>query len=142
MNPSDLDIFGDSDDLAAEWDVVLSDMIHKVKFQHGTVTGKRVIIVDGEEVLRKNWMFSLVGKEDFKLSGKKAEIIIDSHGWDFEYTLRVEGKNLKKFLQNRMKNTRTWLPTVEGEPHRVVLEVDKMDVWVDGVQTEALVRWC
>ena len=136
MYHTDLD---NDDDIAAEWDVALSDKIHKVTFLHGTITGKRVVLVNGEELVRKNWMFSLVGKEDFILSGKKAEIIIDAQGWNFEYILRVEGKNWKKFLQTRKKNTRTWLPTVDGASHRVVLEVDKMEVWVDGQRTEAVV---
>ena len=31
----------------AEWDVSLSDGNHKVQFEHGTTSGKRVIRVDG-----------------------------------------------------------------------------------------------
>lgn len=35
-------------DLVATWDIALSDGIHKVEFEHGTTTGKRVIRVDGK----------------------------------------------------------------------------------------------
>ena len=35
-------------DLVAVWNLHLSDGIHKVEFEHGTTSGKRVIIVDGE----------------------------------------------------------------------------------------------
>ena len=35
-------------DLVGEWLVTLSDKVHKVEFEHGTTTGKRVIHVDGQ----------------------------------------------------------------------------------------------
>ena len=37
-------------DVAAVWEVRLGDGIHTVLFEHGTTSGKRVIIVDGVEV--------------------------------------------------------------------------------------------
>ena len=132
-------IIVDSDDLVADWQVGLADKVHHVQFLHGTISGKRVILLDGEEIARKNWMFSLVGKEEFTVAGKHAEIFITCKGWDFEYTLVVEGKSLRRFMEGRMRNTRTWLPVLDGEQHRVVLEVDRMEVWVDGAATEAIV---
>jgi len=36
-----------SSDLVATWDVTLSDKVHKIEFEHGTTTGKRIIRVDG-----------------------------------------------------------------------------------------------
>ena len=36
-----------SSDVVAKWDVTLSDRVHRVEFEHGTTTGKRVIRVDG-----------------------------------------------------------------------------------------------
>ena len=39
-------------DVAAVWEVHQSDGIHTIKFEHGTTSGKRVIVVDGEEVRR------------------------------------------------------------------------------------------
>ena len=35
-------------DLVATWDVALPDGRHKVEFEHGTTTGKRIIRVDGQ----------------------------------------------------------------------------------------------
>ena len=35
-------------DLVAHWSVPLSDGIHKIEFEHGTTSGKRVIYVDGK----------------------------------------------------------------------------------------------
>jgi len=36
-----------SSDLVAKWDVTLSDKVHRIEFEHGTTTGKRVVRVDG-----------------------------------------------------------------------------------------------
>ena len=38
-------------DVAANWELRLNDGPHKVTFEHGTTSGKRVILVDGKEVL-------------------------------------------------------------------------------------------
>ena len=37
-------------DVAAAWDIKLPDGAHKIVFEHGTTSGKRVIYVDGVEV--------------------------------------------------------------------------------------------
>lgn len=37
----------DSNDLVALWDVPLHDGVHRIEFEHGTTTGKRVVRVDG-----------------------------------------------------------------------------------------------
>lgn len=37
-----------SNDLAAVWEVALSDGVRRIEFEHGTTTGKRVIYVDGK----------------------------------------------------------------------------------------------
>lgn len=110
-------------DIVATWDVALSDGIHTVVFEHGTTTGKRVIILDGVEILRKNWMFRLVGKEEFAIGKKtKATIRIEAvSGFAYEYTLDVDGKPLKKFTENRKKTARVWRFVHCGQETRVVL---------------------
>lgn len=35
-------------DLVALWEVPLNDGVHKIGFEHGTTTGRRVLWVDGE----------------------------------------------------------------------------------------------
>lgn len=35
-------------DLVAEWDLDLSDGIHRIQFSHGTTTGKRLVCVNGQ----------------------------------------------------------------------------------------------
>ena len=75
------------------------------------------------KVFRKKWMFRLVGSEVFHIGQKRlvAEITISSKGMSFEYSLTVDGKPLEKFVQAQAKNTRTWLPIINGTDHRVVL---------------------
>lgn len=38
----------DPNDLVAIWDVPLHDGVHRIEFEHGTTTGKRVIRIDGK----------------------------------------------------------------------------------------------
>lgn len=128
-----------SGDLAAVWEVALSDRVHTIEFEHGTTTGKRVISVDGKEILRRDWMFKLVGKETFMVgkANTKATINIDAvSGFAYEYTLEINGKSLKKYMENRNKTTSTWLLNLEGSDCRVVLEKDTMDVWCNGQKIE------
>ncbi|XP_064133325.1 fas apoptotic inhibitory molecule 1 isoform X4 [Loxodonta africana] len=111
-------------DLVAVWDVALSDGVHKIEFEHGTTSGKRVVYVDGKEEIRKEWMFKLVGKETFCVGAAKtkATINIDAvSGFAYEYTLEINGKSLKKYMENRSKTTNTWVLHLDGEDFRVVL---------------------
>ncbi|XP_004603274.1 fas apoptotic inhibitory molecule 1 isoform X2 [Sorex araneus] len=126
-------------DLVAVWEVALSDGVHKIEFEHGTTSGKRVVYVDGKEEIRKEWMFKLVGKETFCVGAAqtKATIKIDAvSGLAYEYTLEINGKSLKKYLENRSKTTNTWTLRLDGEDVRVVLEKDTMDVWSNGKKME------
>ena len=44
-------------------------------------------------------------------------------GMLLEYTLKVEGRSLRKFAESQLKNTRVWHPEIGGRGHRVVLGV-------------------
>lgn len=69
-------------------------------------------------------MFKLVGKETFSVgsSDTKATINIDAvSGFAYEYTLEINGKSLKKYMENRSKVTSTWLLNLDGIDCRVVL---------------------
>eukprot|EP00731_Ephydatia_muelleri_P012711 Em0007g21a len=110
-----------NEDLVCTWEIRLPDGIHTVTFEHGSTSGKRVITVDGVEVLRKNWLFKLVGTERFNVGSKVAEIAIDSSGMIFQYTLRIDNKSMQKFVEAQAKNTRTWHVTLDATEHRVVL---------------------
>lgn len=77
-----------------------------------------------QEVIRKDWMFKLVGKETFSVgsANTRATIIIEAiSGFAYEYTLEVGGKSLQKFVANRAQTTKTWLLKVDDEDYRIVL---------------------
>lgn len=84
----------------------------------------RVCLWPSQEVIRRDWMFKLVGKETFHVGGThtKATINIDAvSGFAYEYTLEINGKSLKKYMENRSKVTSTWLLNLDGIDCRVVL---------------------
>lgn len=77
-----------------------------------------------QEEIRKEWMFKLVGKETFNVGAAKtkATINIDAvSGFAYEYTLEINGKSLKKYMENRSKTTNTWVLSLGGMDYRVVL---------------------
>ncbi|XP_026690851.2 fas apoptotic inhibitory molecule 1-like [Ciona intestinalis] len=127
-------------DLVAVWDIALSDGVHKIEFEHGTTTGKRAIYVDGQTKLKTEWLFKLVGKEDFTIGKQnvKASIHIDAcSGFAYEYTLHIQGKSLKKFIENKSKTSKSWEFKLDGNDTRVVLEKDTMAVWCNGQEMES-----
>ncbi|XP_074652372.1 fas apoptotic inhibitory molecule 1-like isoform X2 [Tubulanus polymorphus] len=126
-----------SGDLVAVWELALSDKLHRIEFEHGTTTGKRVIRVDGKEVHRQDWMFKLVGKNAFRVNDTNCVVHINAvNGFAYEYTLVVGGKTLKKFRENMRHNLRTWIATVNGRNTRIVYEKDTCDVWVNGQKVD------
>ncbi|XP_003502561.2 fas apoptotic inhibitory molecule 1 [Cricetulus griseus] len=122
-------------DIVAIWDVILSDGAHKIEFEHGTTSGKRVVYVDGKEEIRKDWMFNLVGKETFFVGARKTKAairILSGKGFVFKYILEIEGKSFRKYVENRSKTTNTWILRLDGKNFRIVLEKNTMDIWCNG----------
>ena len=79
-------------DLVAVWEVNLADGIHIIEFEHGTTSGKRVLRVDGEILVKRDWMFKLVGNENFQVGKSKAKCSIKIEpvgGFAYEYSLDV-----------------------------------------------------
>lgn len=131
----------------ARWTVPMSDGNHVVEFEHGTATGKRVVKVDDNVLVHRDWMFRLVGDEVFMFNNTKFVIRVDpmpgrlilififatinfllfysmiiSHiGLKYSYSLWVNGKSYKQFVQSQSKILETWLAKVEGEEYRIVL---------------------
>lgn len=61
----------------AKWTVPLSDGNHVVEFEHGTATGRRIVKIDGDEIVHRDWMFRLVGDEVFMFNNTKFVIRVD-----------------------------------------------------------------
>ena len=104
----------------------------------GTTTGRRILRVDNKEILRTDWLFKLVGTEDFKLGNHACRIHINGiSGFNYEYTLEIDGKPLQKFSENRSKISRVWIVKLDGIDYRIVLEKDTLSLWVNGQSIEA-----
>ena len=85
-------------DLVAVWEVHLADGVHMIEFEHGTTSGKRLVRVNKEEVVRKEWMFKLVGNESFHVGKSKTVCVIKIEpvgGFTYQYTLEVSGVQLQ-----------------------------------------------
>ncbi|KAJ8963306.1 hypothetical protein NQ318_018775 [Aromia moschata] len=127
-------------DLVAYWSVPLLDGVHTVEFEHGTTSGKRVLRVDGKEILRREWMFKLVGEETFFL-GKQQEkcvLMVDPlPHFAFSYSLYVGGKSLERFSEKQSQSIRSWAVVSEGKRYRIVFEKQLLDIHVNGQVVEA-----
>ena len=75
-----------------------------------------------QELRRTDWMFKLVGKEHFTVGKAKCSIVIEAvSGFNYEYSLEVNGKPLQKYSDAKSKIECCWRPTVDGVDTRVVL---------------------
>ncbi|UXI17745.1 Proteasome subunit alpha type-2 [Sarcoptes scabiei] len=137
-------------DLVAVWEVPLCDRTHRIEFEHGTTTGRRVIYLDGKILLKKDWMFKLVGSEYFEIPSPdgeeilaKCEIQINAcMGFTYEYVLYVNGKQFKTFKEKQTKIMRSWHFVLGEQKFRVVLEKDTLDVWVNGQRKNTINEFC
>ncbi|XP_032682431.1 fas apoptotic inhibitory molecule 1 [Odontomachus brunneus] len=121
----------------AKWTVPMSDGNHIVEFEHGTATGKRVVKVDGNVIVNRDWMFRLVGDEVFMFNNTKFVIRVDPMpGLKYSYSLWVNGKSYQQFVQSQSKILETWLAKVENEEYRIVLDKQAHSVWVNGEEAE------
>jgi len=48
-----------------------------VEFEHGTATGRRVVKIDGNNIVYRDWMFRLVGDEVFTFNNTKFVIRVE-----------------------------------------------------------------
>ncbi|XP_015515877.1 fas apoptotic inhibitory molecule 1 isoform X1 [Neodiprion pinetum] len=121
----------------ARWSVPLSDGIHVVEFEHGTATGRRVVKIDGQTLIHRDWMFRLVGDEVVTLGNTKFVICVDPlPGLRYSYTLLVNNKTYANFIQSQSKVLQTWLTQVGEQHFRIVLDKAKQSVWINGKQID------
>ncbi|XP_076267658.1 fas apoptotic inhibitory molecule 1 [Rhynchophorus ferrugineus] len=126
-------------DLVAYWSVPLLDGTHTVEFEHGTTTGKRVLRINGKEVLRKEWMFKLVGDIKFTLGKQEAkcELRVDPIPYFcFCYSLYIDGKPLEKFVEKQNRNVQAWNIVEQGIRYRIVLEKQLLEIRINGEKIE------
>ncbi|CAH0388377.1 unnamed protein product [Bemisia tabaci] len=122
-----------SPDLVGVWQVPLSSGVRTIEFEHGTATGKRIVRVDGKEIIRKDWMFKLVGDEAFDLDGTRCIIRVEPYGtFSYCYSFLVDGKSLASFTRQQSKTTSTWVVNDGDTNYRIVLDKNTLDIWVNG----------
>ncbi|CDW56420.1 Fas apoptotic inhibitory molecule 1 [Trichuris trichiura] len=108
--------------VVATWNLPLNDGVHRIELEHGTTTGKRIIRVDGQEVLRKDWLFKLVGREDFFVKKFRCAVVIEASSvFSYQYSLIVDGKPFQTFADSMMKTLKAWETTLDGAPYYVCL---------------------
>ena len=110
-----------SSDLVAVWEIHLADGIHMIEFEHGTTSGKRVVRINRQEILRKEWMFKLVGTESFNVGKNKTLCVIKIEpvgGFTYQYTLEVQNSMLcENMLILNIESSGGW--EIFQEVHRV-----------------------
>ncbi|KAK2585617.1 hypothetical protein KPH14_010242 [Odynerus spinipes] len=121
----------------ARWTVPLNDGNHVIEFEHGTATGRRVVKIDDKVLVHRDWMFRLVGDEVFTFGETKFVIRVDPiPGLKYSYTLWVNGKSYKNFIQSQTKILKSWSTKVGNDDYRIVLDKQTQNVWVNGVQVD------
>ena len=99
-------------DLVATWRITLPDgKKYKIQFEHGSTSGRRIIWINSKSVLRKDWVFRLVGKEEFRINDKTTGRIeiSPSSTFSYEYSLYINNKPFEKFKKERSKNAVHWI---------------------------------
>lgn len=85
-------------EITAEWRIPIKGRLHKIEFEHGTASGKRVLWINDKvneqntkdcvlykclfhsiikEIFRRDWMFKLVGDDIFTLDDMKCVIRVN-----------------------------------------------------------------
>ncbi len=100
-----------------------------------------------KEIKRENWMFKLVGKENFDFGKHKCMISIEAtNGFAYEYSLEIDGKSYEKFCENQSKVLQSWVFKLDNQDTRIVLEKNTMDIWVNGhkldIEVSLLLIYC
>lgn len=120
--PVNVETLYDEREVVAHWQVPLKGQVHKIEFEHGTASGRRVIWLDGKEMLRREWMFKLVGEDSFPLNGVRCIIRVDpASGFRYTYHLFVDGKPFKQFADRQAKILKAWEANIGEKDYRIVL---------------------
>lgn len=109
----------DKPDLVATWRLQLDKgQRYKIDFEHGTTSGKRYIYVNNQIIYKKDWMFKLVGKEEFKINDTNiGRIEINpSSSFTYEYTLFINNKSFEKFKKEKSKTCTHWIVNLADAP--------------------------
>uniref|UniRef100_A0A6P7GYG5 Fas apoptotic inhibitory molecule 1 n=1 Tax=Diabrotica virgifera virgifera TaxID=50390 RepID=A0A6P7GYG5_DIAVI len=75
------------------------------------------------EIVRRDWMFKLVGDEEFYIGKQEAKCLLKVDPiphFAFSYSLEIDGKPLEKFTEKQSQSIRSWAVITEGKRYRIV----------------------
>ncbi|XP_030387691.1 fas apoptotic inhibitory molecule 1 isoform X2 [Scaptodrosophila lebanonensis] len=128
--------------IVAQWCAPINGKMYRIELEHGTTSGRRMIWVNGREVLRRDWMFKLVGEDTFLIESSRCIIRVDpAPGFKYEYSLYIDGKPHAQYTEELTRQYRLWLITSEtGQEYRIMLKLDTLSLYVnDELREEAAV---
>ncbi|ALC41214.1 CG10257 [Drosophila busckii] len=109
------------------------NIMYRIELEHGTTSGRRMIWVNGREVLRRDWMFKLVGEDTFQIEESRCIIRVDpAPGFKYEYSLYIDGKPHAQYTEELTRKYRLWLCTCgTTEEYRIMLKLDTLSLYVN-----------
>ncbi|KAH8309114.1 fas apoptotic inhibitory molecule 1 isoform X1 [Drosophila kikkawai] len=136
--------------IVAQWCVPINGKMYRIELEHGTTSGRRMIWVNGREVLRRDWMFKLVGEDTFHIDQTRCIIRVDpAPGFKYEYSLYIDGKSHELYTDEMTRQYRLWLytgnaadaeattTTGAAQEYRIMLKLDTLSLFVnDELRTE------
>lgn len=121
-------------DVVARWIFPIHGKIFDIELEHGSISGKRVIWVNGEEILRRDMMYRLVGEDVFFVEDKRCIVhIFPSSGFKYDYKLFIDGVEVELYNLAQSKILKTWEIKINDQNYRVVLEKDTLNIFLNGV---------
>jgi hypothetical protein len=130
-------------DVVARWIFPVHGKIFDIELEHGTISGKRVIWVNGEEVMRRDMMYRLVGEDVFFVEEKRCIIhIFPASNFKYSYKLFIDGIECEIYNQAQSKIMKTWEIKINDVNYRVVLEKDTLNVYLNGILRDEKPEFC
>ncbi|XP_037950165.1 fas apoptotic inhibitory molecule 1-like [Teleopsis dalmanni] len=124
--------------IVAKWCAPMNGKMYRIELEHGTTSGRRMIWVNGKEVLRRDWMFKLVGEDTFYIEESRCIIRVNpAPGFKYEYLLFIDGKPHEQYTEEQTKQYRLWLVTLNDVEYRIMLDIDSLNLYLnDNVREE------
>ncbi|KAI9579502.1 fas apoptotic inhibitory molecule 1 [Glossina fuscipes] len=120
--------------IVAKWCAPINGKMFRIELEHGTTSGKRMVWVNGKEVIRRDWMFKLVGEDTFYIDQIRCIIRVDpAPGFKYEYSLFIDGKPHDQYTEEQTKQYRLWLTTIDNIEYRIMLELDTLNLYINDV---------
>eukprot|EP00753_Platysulcus_tardus_P009611 PLAT2208.1.p2 GENE.PLAT2208.1~~PLAT2208.1.p2 ORF type:complete len:205 (+),score=55.50 PLAT2208.1:43-615(+) len=114
--------------------------MHHVTLEHDTLTGRRLVTIDGEErVKRRGTLVDTGDTYALDIGDDKVEVIIKATITTFEYLLRVNGQPVRDFMRGH--RTTVFDVLLPDAPHVVDFDEHKAIVFVDGARVDDAVEF-